>query len=200
MAAKRQSAQIADNLGIVLSQSAAYEKYAASIGKAVDELSDEEKQIAFLNELLESGNTLLEQAGGSTEAVTDDYGRLRANIANVTAHLKEQVDEGFRPLVGVLADVTEGMVEQREEADQIWKYFRMNAESAHWYGYSLDELNQKIAEHNLRMQAPSSGPAMYELERQAADRARESAARFGEQARANAGALDRQAALDYTAS
>jgi hypothetical protein len=104
-AAKRQSAQIADNLGIIVKQGDAYEAYADSIGKSVNALSAEEKQIAFLNGLLDAGNVLLEQAGNSTESATDAYGRFRAEIKNMSDALKSNVDVVAGPAIGAWADL-----------------------------------------------------------------------------------------------
>jgi methyl-accepting chemotaxis protein len=49
---KRASPLILDNLGIVVKVGEANEKYAESLGKSVEELSAEEKQIALLNATL----------------------------------------------------------------------------------------------------------------------------------------------------
>lgn len=98
-AAKRQSAQIADNLGIVVKQGAAYEAYAQKVGKSVTELTSEEQQLAFLNELLKSGNILLEQAGNSTKSAVDGYARLKTEVSNATAKLQAAADEGLNPFI-----------------------------------------------------------------------------------------------------
>jgi len=98
-AAKRQSAMIADNLGIVVKQEEAYQKYADSIGVAVTQLTDEQKQIAFLNGLLEAGNVLLEQAGGSTESAADGYAQLTAELKNMMATAKANVATGVQPMI-----------------------------------------------------------------------------------------------------
>ena len=106
-AAKRQSSQIADNLGIVVKQGVAYENYAKSINKSVDSLTDEEKQLAFLNELLASGNVLIDQAGGSVESLTDNYARLRTELENTVGELKSMADNALGPLLGKTADFIE---------------------------------------------------------------------------------------------
>lgn len=102
-AAKRQSAMIADNLGIVVKQGEAYQKYADSIGVAVEQLTAEQKQIAFLNGLLEAGNVLIEQAGGSTESAADSYAILTTHVKNLTAATKANVAEAIGPAIGALA-------------------------------------------------------------------------------------------------
>jgi hypothetical protein len=102
-AAERQSAMIADNLGIVVKQGDAYQKYADSIGVAVTQLTAEQKQIAFLNGLLEAGNTLIEQAGDSTESAADSYAMLTTHVKNMTDATKASVAEAIGPAIGALA-------------------------------------------------------------------------------------------------
>lgn len=99
IAAKRQSMEIADNLGIIVSTGEAYKKYAASIGVAVEALSDEQKQVAFLNGLLEAGNVLMEQAGGHTASAADGYAVLTAELKNMTDAAKQNVATGVQPLI-----------------------------------------------------------------------------------------------------
>lgn len=109
-AAKRQSSQIADNLGIVVKQSVAYENQAKALNKSVDALTDEEKQLAFLNELLKSGNILLDQAGGNVDSLTDSYSQLRVNLENATDGLKEQATKAeglFKPLNSLVQKYSE---------------------------------------------------------------------------------------------
>ena len=68
---KRSSPLILDNLGILVKVGDANEEFARSLGKTVDELSAEEKQLALLNAVMESGDTLIQQLGGSVDAATD---------------------------------------------------------------------------------------------------------------------------------
>ena len=55
----RQSKLMLDNLGIVFSVEKAYKRYAFEIGKAVEELSDQEKKTAFVNTALREMNRLV---------------------------------------------------------------------------------------------------------------------------------------------
>jgi len=103
-AAKRQSMQIADNLGIIVKQGDAYKKYADSIGVSVTALTNEQKQVAFLNGLLEAGNVLIEQAGGTTESAADGYAQLTTNVTNLTDELKANAATGLGPFVQSLVD------------------------------------------------------------------------------------------------
>lgn len=85
---KRGSPLILDNLGIIVSQEKANKDYAAAIGKTVAQLTEEEKKIALLNATMESGNILLEQAGGNTASATDGFDRFKASLSNYTDEVK----------------------------------------------------------------------------------------------------------------
>jgi hypothetical protein len=181
VAAKRQSAQIADNLGITVKQGEAYENYARSVGKSVDELTNQEKQLAFLNELLDAGNTLLEQAGGNTDAATDGYGRLRANVSNLTAALQEQADVGLRPVVNWLAEVTDHLVEAQDHTAEISETFGTGAAIAMRYGGTLSELDGPLRQVQAAYALGAGQMRDYAaMERQAAAEAERLSWRLGE--------------------
>ncbi len=67
---KRSSPMILDNLGFQFSLTEANEKYAASIGKTVKEMSKEEKQIALLNAVTAASTQLIEATGGSLDTAS----------------------------------------------------------------------------------------------------------------------------------
>ena len=59
----RQSVLMLDNLGIMVDQKTAQEKYAKSIKKTVNQLSDADKKQAFMNEALEQGRRKVDAMG-----------------------------------------------------------------------------------------------------------------------------------------
>lgn len=61
----RQSKLILDNLGLMVDAEKANEKYAASVGKSADELTDAEKKQAFINEALAQGEAKVAALGNS---------------------------------------------------------------------------------------------------------------------------------------
>jgi len=104
---KRASPMILDNLGIVVKIDEANRAYAASIGKTVDQLSAEEKQIALLNGTIEAGSRLIEQAGGTTESFADSWARLTVETTNATNALKANAAEIAGPILSNYADFLE---------------------------------------------------------------------------------------------
>lgn len=99
---KRASPLILDNLGIVVKIEAANQAYAESLGKTVEEMTAEEKQIALLNATLEAGTRLIEQNGGSVESQADAYAKLQAETENAKAQLKMFADTLTGPVVVAL--------------------------------------------------------------------------------------------------
>lgn len=101
---KRGSQLLIDNTGITFTASEAYERYAASVGKTADELDDTEKKLALLQMTLERGQTLIDQAGGTTESYADAWAQLRAEVENTTNAMKAQAAELAGPLMRGMAE------------------------------------------------------------------------------------------------
>jgi hypothetical protein len=85
---KRSSPLILDNLGLIIKVGDANKAYAESIGKNVTELTAEEKKIALLNDVLAKGAIMIDQAGGSTDSMTDSVGRMNTALANAGNTMK----------------------------------------------------------------------------------------------------------------
>ncbi|MBD3354320.1 MAG: hypothetical protein GF364_22750 [Candidatus Lokiarchaeota archaeon] len=100
---KRSSPLILDNLGIVVKVGEANERYAEQVGKAVEELTAEEKQTALLNATLEAGNRLIEQAGGNVDAATDKYERFNVAVSTANQRMREQADILLGPVLEAVA-------------------------------------------------------------------------------------------------
>jgi hypothetical protein len=105
---KRNSPLILDNLGIVVKVGEANEKMADKLGKSVDALTAEEKQMALLIEVLKSGDRLVEQLGGSVESAVDPWDRFTTAIKNATDQQKKMAAEtGI--FQGILNDLADGL-------------------------------------------------------------------------------------------
>lgn len=87
----RQSAQIIDNLGITLSAEKANEDYAASIGKTVAQLTEQERKQAFVNAALDIGAANLEKMGGLQKSNVDGYQQMRVAMDQIKVSLGELV-------------------------------------------------------------------------------------------------------------
>jgi len=106
-AAGRQSRLIADNLGLMVSAEDANVRYAASIGKTADQLTDAEKKQAFLNEMLRQGEIKLAALGDSTMDAAGSMEQMSAAWSDT----KEQVGliiTNLLEMSGALGAVAEG--------------------------------------------------------------------------------------------
>ena len=100
---KRQSPLILDYLGILVKAEVANKNMAAALGKTVEQLTAEEKQMAFLNATMEAGNKLIEQAGGTAESAADSYAQLEVATKQISDQFKEWTNEAILPAVSALA-------------------------------------------------------------------------------------------------
>lgn len=92
---KRGSPLLIDNTGLVLKISAANEAMAASLGKSVEQLTAEEKQIAVLNATLEAGQTAITAFAGLQETNSDKMARAGVFITNSLDRLAVAVQPAF---------------------------------------------------------------------------------------------------------
>jgi hypothetical protein len=86
---KRMEFRLIDNLGLNVRVRQANIAYAESIGKTVLQLTAEERQIAFLNEVLRVGSLLTQQVAGDTESLLDPYQQLTVALENTRNEFKK---------------------------------------------------------------------------------------------------------------
>ncbi len=93
--------EILDELGIMVRLDDATEKYATTMGKTSDQLSQFERRQAFLNEILEQGN---QKFGSLAESVDPNpYDKLSASLQNLAKQGLSIVNTFLTPLVQILA-------------------------------------------------------------------------------------------------
>ena len=140
---KRSSYRILDNLGIVVRVGEANKNWAAEMGRTVESLSAEERQMALLNEVLKVGGRLVEQAGGTSESLTDSYDILATATKEVANQGKQLLDSAIRPLIQGFADTRLAAIELRGEIERLF-----NQEFTSDFGANVDVqlsiLEQKI--------------------------------------------------------
>lgn len=83
LAVARQSRMILDNLGIVISEEKAYKEYAATLGKAAEQLTDSEKKQAFMNATLKAGDEIIKRVGVTGETAAEKMQRFEARMKNL---------------------------------------------------------------------------------------------------------------------
>lgn len=137
---KRASPFILDNLGLQISLGKANETLAKSLGKTVDALTKEEKQIALLNEVMRQGDTLIGQVGGSVDSLTDDYSRLFVAVQEMMNATKEGVGEALRPAAVAITDTI-------TEANLLRSALDSGAIAAIGFGLFIDKATGETIRH-----------------------------------------------------
>jgi hypothetical protein len=95
----RLSPMILDNLGIVVDAAAANEAYAASVGKSVEELSEQEQKQALVNQVIANSTALLDAQAGAGDDAASNFERMDASIQNA----KDALGELFSPAMAIIA-------------------------------------------------------------------------------------------------
>ena len=96
----RQSKLMLDNLGITLDTSDAYEKYAEKIGVSVSALSDQEKKIAFNEEVLRISKDMVESLGDEHISTSEKLAQMEV----ATHNLQIEIGQVLTPVVHIAAD------------------------------------------------------------------------------------------------
>lgn len=109
----RASPRILDNIGIIAYGQKVFEDYAASIGKATDELDDMEKKQALLNLALQDLDEL-----GAKDVKLDTAGRFeqgQAAIENSQANLGRSINESWGSVIGNVS----GLLQELEKSTKL---------------------------------------------------------------------------------
>ena len=94
--------EILDEIGLFVRVDEASRKYAQTLGRSVQSLSQAEKRQAFLNEILEQGTDKFEEYN---EAVQPDaFTRLAASFIDITQATTSFLNKFLSPVIGLLAD------------------------------------------------------------------------------------------------
>lgn len=96
---KRSDQQIIDNLGIIIKLSDANAELAESLGKTVEELTAEEKQLALINSLLKTGDDIIKNVGSSTLSTT----QVISSMTVAWKNLGTETIKSFEPFIGSIA-------------------------------------------------------------------------------------------------
>lgn len=96
---KRGSPLLIDNTGLVLKIGDANKAYAEQLGKTVEQLTAEEKQIAILNATLAAGEVAITTLGNAQETAAEKMARGQATITNTLDTLALAVQPAFEMIL-----------------------------------------------------------------------------------------------------
>lgn len=95
---KRTSPMLIDNTGLQLKLGEANAALAVELGKTVDELTAEERQIALLNATMAAGQSMVDDFGGGQATAAEQLAQFRTAIQNT----KDQIGLAFLPALQAL--------------------------------------------------------------------------------------------------
>jgi hypothetical protein len=99
---KRGSPMLIDNTGLVLKIGQANEMMAEKLGKSVEALSAEEKQLAILNATLEAGRAGVEALGNAELTAAEISQQISASRENMMNTLAASVQPVYKAILGVV--------------------------------------------------------------------------------------------------
>lgn len=108
---KRGSPMLIDNTGITLDLTSANQKYAESIGKTVDQLTEEEKQLALINATMAGADRLVQQTGGNLNNMTTSAQQLTTAWANLRAEIGKGLAPATAGAQAALANMLTGVTD-----------------------------------------------------------------------------------------
>lgn len=105
-ALSRMSPQILDNLGLKVDLTKAYEDYAKGVKKAVDQLTEEEKKLAFAKAAMESARAKAKELGDIQLTVAEQSERIAKAFGDISAQAITAGNRSatFAGVLGKLAD------------------------------------------------------------------------------------------------
>lgn len=175
----RQSKLILDNLGIIVSAKEAYAKYAASIGKTVKQLTEQERKQAFLNATMEAGERILAQIDTSTmtsyekmqklkagwKDFSEQIGRALIQVAGFMQALSEHIVSGLFTLLEAGTNVFQKLLIPLQKFYELLSHLpgqfgEVYAEAAR----GIDELSQKMEENKNVFQLAAADSAKAAME------------------------------------
>ena len=136
------SAEMLDELGIV-GLGASYERYAKSVGKTADALTEMEKKQALVNAVMASTPGAAEESATAVESNASAFTSMDASLKNFSDSLGTL-------LAGPMADIAEWVSWMAENATDATDFAQGKDNR------SLDEVNALLAEAKTRLEALSS--------------------------------------------
>ena len=147
----RQSAMILDNLWIVINSNEAYERYATSIGKTVDELTKQEKQQAYVNEVIRQSGEELKARENMPLTASQKIEKLKVSTINSFAAIWDAFFKRTEPMLDEIIKISDTLTDRLIKATDEFNQSSWNI----WYAVSstLDKIweNAQIVWWNIKI-------------------------------------------------
>ena len=109
----RQSRLMLDNIGIIVKADEAYTKYAVTLGKSVDQLTDSEKKQAFFNATMESAARKLTILGEEIPSAQDAVDSMAASFDDISKNIGEAFLPVLETTASLMASLTKSFSPER---------------------------------------------------------------------------------------
>jgi hypothetical protein len=161
----RSSPLLLDNLGLVVKEAEAHEKYAASLGKTANELTEAEKKQAFYTAAMEAARAKTAELGETTNTAADNWKRLTTSLGNAATAASAAANESvvLTRATGALASMAELAAENlnliAEAKERLEKRGKSGSVLGFGRGDLLREIDQIVIERAGTPANPLKGPA-----------------------------------------
>lgn len=97
-------------LGVIIDLDSAYQRYAVDKGMMINQMTDEEKRLVTINELMKQSESIIKNLGSDTSTMADAMERFKATIADVKITLGEWIATIASTFAGIMALVAAGAI------------------------------------------------------------------------------------------
>jgi len=117
---KRASPRLIDNIGIQLKLGESNEAFAASVGKTVEQLTAEDKQLAVMNAVMQAAPQYLNIFKGSQESLGEALARVKTNFTNITQTLGQYFVPALRVVVNFVDKLSQAFFAAIREGGSLY--------------------------------------------------------------------------------
>lgn len=143
--------------GIIIDLTKAYEDYSKKLGKTADQLTDEEKRQALLNQTLEKGAELVKRIGDQGEDAATKMARFETKVADLGDQIKSAAVDAIEPWLDRFDMIETAFDANASEVDKARATYAMflsqglnpNSEAMLLLKQRIDELNKSLGDTNL---------------------------------------------------
>ena len=133
-AIQKSEPRLLDELGIQVRREEAYRRQAIALGKTQSELTEYEKRLGFVNEIVRKAAVF----SGAYEATLDNVGRQAVEVSRYADDLKVQIGQIFQPSRAVLVQ------EYTQLLQDAAKWFEENSESVEFLSKVLADATVQV--------------------------------------------------------
>ena len=136
----RWSAMILDNLWIVVNQTEAQEKYAKSLWKTADELTDAEKKQALVNATLEEWQKALDKFGEPAQTMAERFAQLKNTFTDIWTRIWSALLPVIEKLLKVVQPIIDKIASWIEANPELASKNLLVATAVSWLIFVLSSL------------------------------------------------------------